>query len=143
MDITPINLDYLTRSLEDIANGEVARLELMVDELRENGRLCSEVGRELVAEFGYKGNLEEVAQQIEVTIKHIKDNGLSDLDRIEFQERRIKATESLIDDEFFNEKFKEAMEKGNLDEMADIIEHKENLHELLHQKKECLCYTNK
>jgi len=143
MDITPINLDYLSRSLEDITEGEIVRLELMVEELKTSGRLCSETGRELVAEFGYKGNLDEVIQQVEVTIKHIKDNGLSDIDRVELQERRIKGANALLDDSYFDYKFKEAMEKGDVKLMNELVENKANLHELLHEKKECLCYCNK
>lgn len=142
MDITPINLDYLKASLDDIVKGEVARLELMIQELKEDGKLCCETGRELVAEFGFKGDINQVIEQVEDYITDIETNGISDSDRITLQERRIAAANSDLTENIYMEKFKEAMEKGDTKIMIELAQRKSNLHEMLHEKKECLCYSN-
>lgn len=142
MDIIPIHYDFLKDSLDTIVKGEIARLELMIAELKDEGRLCCDTGRELVAEFGFKGNITQVIEQVEEYIAKMDTDGITDADRVPMQDRRIQAANSDLTEDIYQQKFKEAMEKGDTELMMELVQRKSDLHEMLHEKKECLCYSN-
>ena len=145
MDITPIYLDYITAPLEDIVKGEIYRLESSLTDLKEEGRLCGEEGRYIVAEFDFKGDMNAVAEQLEQHIQSLRENGLTDSDRVPTQERYMRGCtlHAIENDEVeMHTEFKKAMRTGDVSTMMKITNRNERLRETMHEKKECLCYTN-
>ncbi len=141
----PIHNDYLNASSEDIIEGETVRLRTQIEMLRSNGNLCCEEGRELVSEFGFKGNMESVINQVENYIESISNTELCITDRIEILNRRVQASKSVHYEDKLNpykEKFKKALEQGDVGEALLASENMQTLQKTLHEKKECLCYTN-
>ena len=145
MDITPINPDYLKSSLDDIAICEINRHQENLDGLKSNGKLCCDDGRFIVAEMGFKGNTEQVIEQMEQHIQNLKDNGLKDTDRVPMQEAYMYAcTMFAMEQEDINNKetFNKALIEGDATKMMQIIEQTTNMKQSMHDRKECLCYIN-
>jgi hypothetical protein len=145
MDIQPIHNDYVTDSLEEIVNGEVFRLNNLLEGLKDSNRLCSNEGRQIVAEFGFKGNIKAVIYHLEDYIRDLQQNGITDLQRIEIQDRIMEATTLLSSEDEANpyiELFKQAVNDGDIEAMAKYGIAVNNYQDELHAKQECLCYMN-
>lgn len=140
-----IQPDYITDDLEDIVNAEIHRLSFNLEGLKESGRLCSDDGRFIVLEFGFKGDTDSVIKQMEEHIQNLKDNGIKDTDRVNMQSNYMNACTIFAieeDETKHRELFKDAMKKGDINKMQAIVENIHSVGNTIHDKKECLCYSN-
>jgi len=145
MNITPINLDYLTAPLDDIVKGEVSRINLLLEDLKEEGRLCGEAGRYLIAQFKFKGDMDAVIKEAEEYIEHLKTNGLTDAERVPFDAQLMRGNERYYeekDEVESREEFKTSMKNGDTESMFIALNRTLNIRDNMHNKKECICYCN-
>ena len=57
-------VDYEQDTLEDIRTAEIGRLKLLKESLQDTDKLCSDIGTMIVAEFDFRGNLNEVQTKL-------------------------------------------------------------------------------
>lgn len=139
------SIDYITDSLECIAKHEVFRLSQLLTELNESNRLCSDEGRSIVAEFGFKGNIKAVIYKLEEYIRDIEQNGITDLHRIEICNRFITGVTIASSEEDANPYkalFKKAIKDNDLDAIFKYAKASRSYVNEQHENKTCLCYTN-
>ena len=146
MDITPIHVDFITGDLEDLKIAEINRHRSNLEGLIEDGKLCCDDGRFIVAEFGFKGDTQAVIEQMEAHIENLETNGIKDTDRVPMQEAYMNACDSFAienDETGDNDNFKEALKSGDITLAMNFLDNSLNRRKQIHDKKECLCYCNK
>ena len=145
MHITPIHPDYITADLNDLKIAEIFRHQENLAGLIEEGKLCGDDGRFIILELGFKGDTNAVIKQMEQHIQNLKDNALTDSDRVPMQQAYMNACTqfALENDELeYTEEFRKAMVNGDTDLMIDIHNKSKELKTAIHDRKECLCYIN-
>jgi len=137
-------INYEKDSLAEIVKYEKKRLKRLVNELNKEEKLCGITGKKIISEFGFKGNIGAVRQQLLLLIERYSTEGFSDKERKEIVENQIKASIAL--QEAHNDNYKQDalkhMANGDFTKFMDALHNKLDRDGNLHEKKECICYTN-
>ena len=136
-------VDYETDTLEDIRLHEIERLRALLASLNRTKRLCSYDGSIVVAEFGFKGTLQDVRRQLFNLRERYMKQGITEEDREEMEinwERLSNHMRSQNEDGL-----KEECRKNVLTDLDKAWTYARAMHrreDEIHEKKECLCYSN-
>jgi hypothetical protein len=139
--IIPERVDYEVDSLDVIRTYEVNKLEGLIKELNQTDKLCSMIGQTVVAEFGFKGNLQAVQEQLKELKKRYVEEGLKEKDRPILIANDLSLIVFLKQDDVYSTEFKKLLTK----DFKKAMEYNRaflNREKVLHEKKECLCYNN-
>ena len=138
------DIDYNTDTLEKIKKYELERATIFLRQLEEIGRLCSSEGRNIVYEYGFTGNLEEVIQKLSNWIKIVEKFGFSEADRKELKERYDRYIEFIYSEreDIYKINCLNAIREGNLSKTIKISDLGNARKKEMHDKKECICYNN-
>lgn len=154
------NLDLDTATNEEILEMELSHVAYQLLAMGMNKRLCSLEGREVIAEYGFSGNFDDVVHALNMYSEMLEDLGVCD----DAREGIIKRKEALIayratadsDDKY---------EAGKLTTIMEAIKTRDPEHVIattlaqnagtnpnsadvqirqnaLHDAKMCVCYTN-
>ena len=136
-------VDYVNDTLKDIKKAELARLYALQKDLMTTDKLCSETGTNIVAEFEFKGDLDEVRSQLFTLIGYYENNDLTDKDRVMLMANsdRLKDHQIKERNDFYRKKSRDNV-ISNLEEAGKYIEALTKRKTVLHKKKECLCFSN-
>ena len=152
---------------KDLTPQELKEMELdHVDELLEKfgyALLCDKIGCQIVSEYGFKGSKNEVWKQLldyQALIQDIEfsetfiDELIVRKDQLDAFEEKLDTDKKQVHDAVKEFLITKDMEKL-VDATVDVIEKKEaeatkkakrtilEGNELLHEMKQCLCFTNK
>jgi len=139
-------LDFENCPISELWKYDVDRLETQLYMLESEHRLCGGTGEDVVAEFGFKGDYGSVLVQLRQLIDTIKATPYTESDREEVLCRLDRFMEYVHNkcDPYHDEILK-CVKKHTIDGLHEAVElaaHKKSLGKTLHDKKECLCYTN-
>lgn len=136
--------DYDSDSLEKIRQAEIKRIQFLYDELKISQKLCSSTGKDILVEFGFKGNLNQVLEQMIILIALYKNNAFTEADRKRLNNNLTKLAifHQNQKDEYYKTKWREEYMKGNIAKGMKFLDAMTNREEMLHNKKECECYVN-
>lgn len=139
-------INYETDPLKIITKHEINRLNGLLFRMETAKRLCESAGAEVIHEFGFKGDLNAVREQLIELLDRYAIEGIHDSERPRLIENETKRLKWYADEnksnEYYSQKIKEYHRAGNLDKMHDMLA-KQRLRTInLHNKKECLCFTN-
>jgi hypothetical protein len=136
--------NYDSDPLEKIRQAEIKRIQFLFDELKQSGKLCSSTGKDILVEFGFKGNLNQVLEQMLIVIALYKNNAFIEADRTRLNDNLTKLAiyHQNQKDEFYKVKWREQYLKGDIANGMKFLDAMTNRDETLHNKKECECYVN-
>lgn len=139
-------LDIENCPINELWKYDVDRLETQLYMLESEHRLCGGTGEDVIAEFGFKGDYGSVLVQLRQLLDYVKENPYDENDRSKVLNRLDKFAEYVHNkcDPYHDEILK-CVKKHTMDGLNEAVElaaHKKSLSITLHDKKECLCYTN-
>ena len=152
------NTNLKTATNAEVLEMELGHVETQLIALGMSERLCSLEGREVIAEYGFSGNFNDVARALKKYSETIEDNGVDDYIRNEIIERKealiAHRAESDSDDKYESEKLATILEAIKTHDPEHIIATTiaQNAkadtadvkirQDALHEAKLCTCYTN-
>ena len=86
-------IDYANDPLKTIEEHEIERLNGLLFRVETAKKLCSSAGEEIIAEFGFRGDLEAVRSQLIALLDRYAIDGIRDSDRprlLENEKKRLK-----------------------------------------------------
>lgn len=137
-------VDYSTVTLEELKNEELGHVAIQLLDLAETKRLCSITGREVIAEYGFKGTFNQVVEQLNEYSLHIEKEGLTEEDRKNITMRKLKLDlhiEMEGSEEHTQEMLK-AIKKNDESLVIDMALQKHMLQKILHDQGMCECFNN-
>lgn len=136
-------VNYKYDPLKQIAKFEAERIRAKLAGLNQITKLCQDAGKSTVAEYGFKGTLKNVRKQLFELRERFMKKGMKESDRamlIKNQKRFVKHIDSEI-----NDVYTKAMREKRKTDMSAALDYVDLIikrNELLHKKKECICYCN-
>ena len=129
--------------LDILKESELRRIRALIAELKLTGRLCSEVGEAIVAEFKFKGDFQSVCLQLQELKKKIQKEGFQEEDRNELFARHqyLIKHRKRVNSNPYNVEYKK-LALSDIENAIRILDAKAASEKNLHEKKECLCFTN-
>jgi hypothetical protein len=155
-------MDYKAMSPQDIKELEIEHVDDLLEQF-EYARLCDKIGCQIVSEFDFKGSKNEVWEQLLGYREFIEDFVFDEAfikelcvrkDQLDAFEEKLDTDKKEVHDAVKEFLLTQDMDKL-VDATAEIIEKKEveatkkakrtilEGNELLHEMKQCLCFTNK
>jgi len=149
-------IDLNEASLEEVREMEIGHVAIQLCSLGMNKRLCSMEGREVIAEYEYKGDFVDVVTELNMYSLTLEKTELDEsfrADIIERKNRLINHRENADSDDKDRHKsldaIMEAIQTRNPENViaASMINHEQNQdadlrHDALHNAQMCECYTN-
>jgi hypothetical protein len=139
-------VDVMATPIKELWKDDIEWIENRIFFLEQEGRLCRGTGEEVIAEFGFKGNYDDVLRQLKELLETVNNNPYIETDKFEIRDRMIKYAEyKQSHRDIYMDKAKDAMKKKTMEgitEAVQISHAKRKLHDLLHEKKECICFLN-
>ena len=125
---------------------ELKRLGDMLLELEMTARLCDPPGREIVEEFGFRGDKEKVREQLVALIDRYAKHGIPESEKpfLEENARRMsewKEKEKNIR-KIYAEKMKNAVKEGDFALLTEVQHAYQKRRDEMHERGECICSTN-
>lgn len=156
MNFENINLETATD--EELLEMELGHVAIQLIALGMSKRLCSLEGREVIAEYGLKGNFDDVVQQLNMYSEALEEIGIVQGSREAIIERKMDLMEHRAtadsDDKREAEKLATIMEAIKTRDPKHVIETTlaqdassdiddiKIRQDALHEAKLCTCYTN-
>ena len=138
------NIKHTKHQLAEMAGEQIQRLSYLLEQLRDEELLCSNVGEAIIAEFGFKGDKEQVEAQLEFRLMRFETYGLTQKDIIVLSEnqKRLDEHQARHDDDPYRLKLKAliTVDIAEASKMSDMLHTRK---QILHGKKECACYSNR
>ena len=134
---------------EVLRNNEIEYVELKLESLQ-TARLCDSVGLSIIAEYGFKGNKQQVFDQLNDYYEKLKANELTDeeedclLDRKNLYAQKLTNLKSFTHKQIqtFMNKNKDNMDDNKMLQMYQFADDNYMLQNILHENKMCTCYNN-
>lgn len=141
---TPYVIDYKQDDLETIRQYEIKRLKPILKALNQAKRLCSKIGTQVIIEFGFNGDLEYVREQLSQKIEAYQAAKFKKTYRTTLLENHKRLKKAMQEDtkDFYEQTGITLIEQGNVLEAFRVAQVNHRRNKTLHDKKECLCYTN-
>ena len=129
--------------IDDVdVNEEIKRISFLSNKLEKESRLCSSIGKQIVAEFKFKGDKKSIETQLLNLINLLQNNFTN-----KQKEFIIQCRENLL--KYLKNKEFNAYDKEiehnitiNIEKAENIRKTKEISNNIIHEKKECICYNN-
>ena len=139
-----VEIDYNNDNLEIIRKEEIARLLELSDDLEKETRLCSKVGRDVVLEFKFKGELQDVKRQLIKLIMRYRNDPFTENTRGEVMQgiRNVNDYRDEKNEDGYRQMLKKAIKTADFTQMQHLCDKTEKRILELHKRKECICYTN-
>lgn len=144
------------KNLDEISPEEAKALELEhiddILELFETHRLCDMIGRQIVAEYDFRGDKNGVWNQLLDYRDKIEliDFTIVDVDMMRTRKKKLIEFQKVEDSEWYHKQIKEAtkiLREQGIDEYNKVMQNIGNdramLSNVLHEQGLCLCYNNK
>jgi len=137
-----INLETCT--LEELKEMELGHVANKLLELATSKRLCSLEGKEVLAEYQFKGTFKEVVKQLDDYSLEIDALGLTEKDRkdIIMGKIRLLTHRDMKKASVEYEAIREAIEEGDEDKVTDLTNQYVIMANIAHENKMCECFTN-
>lgn len=142
MQFDEINL--LTATLDEIKQMELGHVAYQLLEVAETKRLCSIVGREILAEYKFKGNFDEVVRQLNEYSLKVESTKFTENDRSEIIARKLRLMlhRDLSYLDVQHQAITEAVSMQDHDKVIDLACQTYMLSTIAHDQKMCECFTN-
>jgi hypothetical protein len=144
MEYEPV--DYETSPMTAIRISEISRLDGLLFTIEKLSKLCDRDAERVAVEFGFKGTLEDVRDQLVATIDRYALKGIGVVERLTLRrnEKRINKWHTTIrqEDATYKDKIKNALAKQDMTGLGEVAQHFTEHGHTLHSKKECICFTN-
>jgi hypothetical protein len=146
MDAPNEGLDIRSCPILELWRDDVETLETQLELLVSEERLCAGTGEEVIAEHGFRGDFNAVVNQMRNLLEMIKAKPYTESDRMQVLQRYERyATYMNNRKEAYEEAISECVKKHTIDGLMEASRYAESYHQLkdtLHNKKECICFTN-
>lgn len=136
--------DLETASLEEVKEIELAHVAMQLLSLAQTKRLCSITGKEVLAEFRFKGNFNEVVQQLNLHSALTEDCEMTEESRALIIKRKKRLLEHMekCDSDVQTSAMLEAIHQKDPMQVIDLASQKHMLNDILHEQGMCECFTN-
>jgi|GEM_PF-6183002 hypothetical protein len=136
--------DLETASLNEVKEIELAHIANQLFSLAQTKRLCSITGKEVLAEFRFKGNFDEVVQQLNLMSALTEDCAMTEEGRtlIIKRKKRLLAHMESCDSDVQTTAMLEAVRSNDPMLVIDLASQKHMLNDILHEQGMCECFTN-
>jgi hypothetical protein len=135
--LDPLLVTWATESLEFLQDTEITRLDRRLRHLGFEECLCGSTGRELLAEYGWDGSLEEILERGESLLEVLQEREMTEIDRLEWIDRRCR----LLRYRYFRRQQIQAAYPARRVGPSPQIQ-RWILERRMHRRKECLCYLH-
>ena len=133
-----------TASLDEVKEIELAHVAMQLLSLAQSKRLCSITGKEVLAEFRFKGNFDEVVQRLNLHFALTEDCEMTEDGRALIIKRKkcLLAHMDKCDHDVQTNAILEAIHQKDPMQVIDLASQKHMLNNILHEQGMCECFTN-
>ena len=139
-------MDFMSTPIETLWKEDIEWLDNRIFMLEAEGRLCGGTGEEIIAEFGFRGNYDTVLTKLKEFTEKIKSKPYKEIERFDVLKRSEKYVEyRKSNKDVYIDKMKDSIKKYTMEGLTEALEisnAKYKMNEVLHEKKECICFIN-
>jgi len=139
-------VDYEKSPMSKIRVSEIRRLDSLLFIMERLDKLCDRDAHRVAIEFGFKGDIEAVRSQLIHTLDRYALQGMKPTERLTLRlnEDRVNDWFDSVkcQDKFYKLEIKKAITENDMGRMSNLTQGLTETKHLLHNKKECVCFTN-
>ena len=137
-------INIQTATLEELKEMELGHVAKQLLALAETKRLCSLEGKEVIAEYGLKGNFDEVVRQLDDYSLEVEAVGFIDEERPDIIRRKVRLClhRDKTETEIEYQGIHEAVCAGDKEKVIDLANQAVMMANAAHDNKMCECFTN-